>query len=184
MTTTPNQLLLGGEFSTTELTLARSSDVTITSCKDRLEQYLREHSVAYEVQHHPLAYTAQEVAASEHLPGKELAKTVIVITDDRSVMVVLPATRNVQVSKLGTALGASQARLAEEREFQSTFADCEVGAMPPFGNLYGMDVYVDRTLSEDERIVFRAGTHTDTMRIKYADFARLVKPVVVDIAHH
>jgi Ala-tRNA(Pro) deacylase len=161
-----------------------TSMTMITGCKDRLEQYLREQSAAYEVQHHPLAYTAQEVAASEHLPGKELAKTVIVITDDWSVMVVLPATRNVQVSKLATALGASQARLAEEREFQSTFADCEVGAMPPFGNLYGMDVYVDRALSEDERIVFRAGTHTDTMRIKYSDFKRLVKPVVVDIAHH
>ncbi len=154
------------------------------TCKDRLEQYLREQHVAYEVQHHPLAYTAQRVAAAEHVPGKELAKTVIVITDDRSVMVVVPASRNVQVSKLAAALGASQARLAEEREFEALFPDCELGAMPPFGNLYGMDVYVDRMLAEDERIVFRAGTHTETMRMNYADFARLVKPMVVDVAHH
>ncbi len=155
---------------------------TIMTCKDRLEQYLREQGVGYQTQHHPLAYTAQEVAEIEHIPGNELAKTVIAIADARSVMVVLPATRNVQLSRLATALGASQARLAEEREFQTSFPDCEVGAMPPFGNLYGMDVYVDRTLAEDDSIVFRAGTHTDTMRIKYADFARLVNPTTVDIA--
>jgi Ala-tRNA(Pro) deacylase len=162
-------------------------EVTVVSqaitCKDRLEQYLREQQITFELQHHPLAYTAQEVAASEHVPGKELAKTVIVITDDRSVMVVVPATRNIQVSRLGGALGASQARLAQEKEFEALFPDCEVGAMPPFGNLYGMDVYVDRSLGEDERILFRAGTHTDTMRIKYADFARLVNPIVVDVAY-
>jgi Ala-tRNA(Pro) deacylase len=154
------------------------------TCKDRLEQYLREQQVAYEMQHHPLAYTAQHVAAAEHVPGKELAKTVIVITDDRTVMVIVPGTRNVQVSRLPTALGASSARLAKEKEFEALFPDCEVGAMPPFGNLYGMDVYVDRTLVEDQRVVFRAGTHTDTMRIKYADFARLARPIAVDVAHH
>lgn len=155
-----------------------------TTCRDRLEQYLREHQIAYEVMHHPLAYTAQEVAASEHVPGKELAKTVIVITDDRAVMVIVPATRKIQVSRLATALNSAQARLAEEKEFETLFPDCEVGAMPPFGNLYGMDVYVDPALAEDERIVFRAGTHTDTMRIKYADFARLVNPSVVDVTYH
>jgi Ala-tRNA(Pro) deacylase len=154
------------------------------TCKNRLEQYLRERQVTYELQHHPLAYTAQHIAAAEHVPGKELAKTVIVISDDRTVMVVVPGTRNVQVSRLATALGVSSARLAEEKEFEALFPDCEVGAMPPFGNLYGMDVYVDRTLAEDERVVFRAGTHTDTMRIKYADFARLAQPIVVDVAHH
>jgi Ala-tRNA(Pro) deacylase len=153
-------------------------------CRDRLEQYLREQQVTYEVQHHPLAYTAQEVAESEHVPGNDMAKTVIVITDDRTVMVIVPATRRIQVSRLATALNATQARLADEKEFGTSFPDCEVGAMPPFGNLYGMDVYVDRTLAEDERILFRAGTHTDTMRIKYADFARLVNPSVVDVAYH
>ncbi len=152
-------------------------------CRDRLERYLREQGVGYEVHHHPLAYTAQEVAASEHVPGKELAKTVIAkADDDRLVMVVLPATRTVHLAKLATALGADRARLAEEPEFTAAFPDCEVGAMPPFGNLYGVPVYVDRSLAADERIVFRAGTHTDTMRVAYADFARLVGPTVVDIA--
>ena len=155
---------------------------TPTTCKDRLEQYLREQLIEFQMQHHPLAYTAQEVAASEHVPGKELAKTVIARTDDRLVMTVLPATRHVQLAKLAAALGTGQARLAEEREFGASFPDCEVGAMPPFGNLYGVPVYVDRSLTADESIVFRAGTHTDTMRIAYADFARLVGPTVVDIA--
>ncbi len=154
-----------------------------TTCRDRLEQYLRERGVAYESQHHPLAYTAQEVAASEHVPGKDLAKTVIVrADDDRLAMLVLPATRTIHLGKLATALGAGRARLAEEKEFGASFPDCEVGAMPPFGNLYGVPVYVDQSLAADERIVFRAGTHTDTMRVAYADFARLVDPTVVDVA--
>jgi Ala-tRNA(Pro) deacylase len=156
---------------------------TTTGCRARLEQYLREHQVSYETQHHPLAYTAHEVAASEHVPGKQLAKTVIVITDNHAEMVVVPATCTIQLTRLATALGATRARIAEEQDFADRFPDCEVGAMPPFGNLYGMDVYVDRTLTEDERIVFRAGTHTDTMRIKYADFARLVNPIVIDVAY-
>ncbi len=151
-------------------------------CSDRLEQYLREQGVAYEMQHHPLVYTAQEVAASEHVSGKELAKTVIARADDRLVMVVLPATRTVHLGKLAAALGAGQTRLAEEREFSADFPDCEVGAMPPFGNLYGVPVYVDQSLAADERIVFRAGTHTGTLRVAYADFARLVGPTVVDIS--
>ncbi len=154
-----------------------------TTCRDRLEQYLRERGVAYESQHHPLTYTAQEVAASEHVPGKELAKTVIARAgDDRLVMLVLPASGTVHLGKLADALGTGRARLAEEWEFGPTFPDCELGAMPPFGNLYGVPVYVDQSLAADERIVFRAGTHTDTMRVAYADFARLVGPTVVDIA--
>jgi Ala-tRNA(Pro) deacylase len=157
---------------------------TPTTCKDRLEQYLREQLIEFQMQHHPLAYTAQKVAQSEHVPGRELAKTVIVVTDDRTVMVVVPANQNVEATRLATAFGASWARLAEEKEFESLFPDCEVGAMPPFGNLYGMDVYVDETLTRDEQIVFRAGTHTDTLRIKYTDFARLVKPVLVDVVYH
>ena len=152
-------------------------------CRDRLERYLREQGVAYELRHHPLAYTAQEVAASEHVPGRELAKTVIAKgADDRLVMVVLPATRTVHLGRLAAALGTEQARLAEERDFATAFPDCETGAMPPFGNLYGVPVYADRSLAADEHIVFRAGTHTDTLRVAYADFAKLVNPTVVDIA--
>lgn len=152
------------------------------SCKERLEQYLREQGVAYELQPHPLAYTARGVAASEHVPAKEVAKAVIVMTDDRLAMVVVPASHDLQISELARGLGVRKARIAEEREFGPTFPDCEVGAMPPFGNLYGLRVYVDTSLSEDESIVFQAGTHTDTMRVKYSDFARLVNPVSVNVA--
>jgi Ala-tRNA(Pro) deacylase len=151
-------------------------------CKDRLEAYLREKQVPFEVRHHPVAYTAQEVAASEHVPGKMLAKTVMVLADGEMVMLALPAPYQVDMEKAGTALRAGEVRLAQEEEFEVAFADCEVGAMPPFGNLYDMPVYVEETLAEDETIVFRAGTHTDTMSVRYADFERLVKPTVAEFA--
>ncbi len=151
-------------------------------CRERLEQYLREQGVVYEFQHHPLAYTARGVAASEHLPAREVAKAVMLITDGRLAMVVLPASHEVQISNLARGLGVREARLAEESEFGPTFSDCDVGAMPPFGNLYGLRVYVDASLSEDESIFFQAGTHTDTMRVRYADYVRLVNPKVVNVA--
>ena len=156
---------------------------TITS-KDRLEAYLREHGVSFVLRHHPTAYTAQEVAECEHVPGKQMAKPVIVIADGQPVMLVVPASHMVQVSKLGITLGAHDVRLADEREVEAIFSDCEAGALPPFGNLYGLQVYVDRALTEDDHIVFRAGTHTETMCIPYAEFARLVQPVIVAIARH
>ena len=155
---------------------------TFTACNQRLEQYLREQGVAYEFQHHPAAYTARGIAASEHVPAKDVAKSVIVVADGRQVMIVLPATHELRVSDLAHEIGASAARLADEGEFAATFPDCEVGAMPPFGNLYGVPVYVDSSLGDDESIVFQAGTHTDTMRIKYADYIRLVKPTMVNVA--
>jgi Ala-tRNA(Pro) deacylase len=151
-------------------------------CKDRLEAYLREKRVPFEVRHHPVAYTAQEVAASEHVPGKMLAKTVMVLADGEMVMLALPAPYQVDMEKAGTALRAGEVRLAREEEFEGAFPDCEVGAMPPFGNLYDLPVYVEEALAEDETIVFRAGTHTDTMSVRYADFERLVKPTVVEFA--
>jgi Ala-tRNA(Pro) deacylase len=153
-------------------------------CKERLEAYLRENQTPFQVQHHARVYTAQEIAASEHIPGKVLAKVVIVKADDKLVMLALPASYRVHESKLGTLLGAQDVRLAREDEFGSSFPDCEVGAMPPFGNLYGVPVMVDRSLAEDDTIVVQAGTHTDTLSLKYADFARLVKPTVADFARH
>lgn len=152
------------------------------TCKQRLEEYLREKGVAYTFQHHPLAYTARGVAASEHVPANEMAKPVIVMADGRQVMIVVPATHELQMNELARAIGAYDARLADEREFGPTFPDCEIGAMPPFGNLYGLAVYVDESLSDDETILFQAGTHTDTMRINYADFVRLVNPKVAEVA--
>jgi Ala-tRNA(Pro) deacylase len=152
------------------------------ACKDRLENYLREKRVPFEVRHHPRAVTAQEVAASEHVPGKMLAKTVMVLADGEMVMLALPASYQVDMEKAGPALGAQDVRLAHEEEFEGSFPDCEVGAMPPFGNLYDLTVYVEETLAEDEKIVFRAGTHTDTMSVSYADFERLVRPRVAEFA--
>ncbi len=152
------------------------------ACRDRLEAYLRENGAPFEVQHHPRAVTAQEVAATEHVPGKMLAKVVMVAADGEMVMLSLPAPYQVDLEKVGKMLGAEEARLAEEEEFEGAFPDCEVGAMPPFGNLYGLPVYVEETLTEDETIFFRAGTHTDTMSVGYADFERLVEPTVGQFA--
>ena len=151
-------------------------------CKDRLEAYLRENQVPFQMQHHARVFTAQEVAASEHIPGKMLAKVVMALADGRLLMVVLPAPDRVDLAKLGMLLNTRDVRLAQESEFAAAFPDCEVGAMPPFGNLYNLPVYVDTTLAEDETIVFQAGTHTDTMSMRYADFERLVQPTVADLA--
>lgn len=150
--------------------------------KERLEAYLRGQGVAYESRHHPLAYTAQEVAAAEHVPGRTLAKVVIAKADDRMVMLALPAPYRVDLEKLRGVLGAKQVRLAREEEFVGLFPDCEVGAMPAFGNLYGLPVYVDKALAEGERIVLQAGTHTETIALSYADFRRLVAPTEGDFA--
>jgi Ala-tRNA(Pro) deacylase len=151
-------------------------------CKERLEEYLRNHGVQFEAQHHRVAYTAQDVAASEHIPGKYLAKVVMVVADGRLVMLALPAPHHVELDRARAALNASEVRLATESELSGAFQDCEVGALPPFGNLYNVPVYVDPYLAEDEWIVYRAGTHTDTHKISYADFERLVHPTTAEIA--
>jgi Ala-tRNA(Pro) deacylase len=155
--------------------------LTSESCKVRLERYLREQGVEYEFQHHPLAYTARGVAASEHLSPAHMAKTVIVVAGGQFCMVVLPASHDLQLTDLAREMGV-QARLAVEAEFEPMFPDCEVGAMPPFGNLYGLPVLVDASLAESESIVFEAGTYTDTMRVRYGDFARLTNARVVRAA--
>jgi Ala-tRNA(Pro) deacylase len=152
-------------------------------CLERLQAYLRRHEVPFQVRHHPIAFTAQEVAASEHVPGRLLAKTVMVVADGQLVMLAVPAPYRVETEKARAALGATEVRLAHEDEFSATFADCEVGAMPPFGNLYDVPVYVDTALAEDPMFVFRAGTHTHTMSVNYADFERLVRPTVAEFAH-
>jgi Ala-tRNA(Pro) deacylase len=154
------------------------------TCKERLEAYLREQQVPFTMEHHRPAYTAQAVAAIEHVPGKQVAKVVVVFADDRLVMLVLPASYRVDLTHVGAALGARSVYFAGEGELAATFRDCEVGAMPPFGNLYNLPVYVDRSLAEDETIVLQAGTHTDTISLKYVDFARLVQPTVVAFACH
>lgn len=151
-------------------------------CRAKLEGYFRENGVAFDVQEHPTAYTAQGVAASEHVPGRMLAKVVMAASNGDLVMLVLPAPSMVDLAKVADVLGAPGVRLAREEEFASAFPDCEPGAMPPFGNLYDLPVYVDESTGKNERIVFQAGTHTVTMSIAYADFERLAEPRVVDIA--
>lgn len=148
----------------------------------RVKAYLEEEGVAYEHGEHPPAFTAQEVAAAEHIPGKELAKTVMLTDGGTFLMAVLPATRRVEIDELREVAGNSELRLAEEEEFADLFPNVEIGAMPPFGNLYDVPVFVDQSLREDESITFNAGTHTDTIRMAYADFERLVDPVVAEFS--
>ncbi len=144
-----------------------------------VERFLKDAGVKYEVIKHPTAYTAAEEAAVSHISGYEWAKTVIFFTDkDEAIMAVLPASYHVNKDKLAKLAGASQLRLAEESEFAGLYPNCEPGAMPPLGNLYGQRVFVDERLAEDETIVFNAGNHTEAVRLRYADFNRLVKPVV------
>ena len=144
----------------------------------KVKDFLNEHGIRYVVIHHSPAYTAQEIAASAHIPGKELAKAVVVKLDGRMALAVLPASYRVDFTRLAAAAGVSRAELASEEEFKGLFPDCETGAMPPFGNLYGMEVFVSEQLAEDDHIAFNAGTHTEVMRLAYPDFARLVKPKV------
>lgn len=147
-----------------------------------LRNYLDQHRVAYDVIKHDQAITAQEVAAAAHIPGRELAKTVIVRLDDSLAMAVLRATDRLDLDLLKSAAGAENAELAEEDDFEGRFPECETGAMPPFGNLYDMDVHVDKRLAADEHIAFNAGTHTEAISLAWKDFERLVEPKVASIS--
>ena len=144
--------------------------------ESRLKDFLDKEHIKYVTIGHSPAYTAQEIAAEAHIPGKELAKTVVVKIDGEMVMVVTPASEQVELDHLKQSLGASEVDLATESEFKDSFPDCETGAMPPFGNLYGMKVFVSQTLREDEQIAFNAGTHSELVRLPYTEFERLVEP--------
>jgi Ala-tRNA(Pro) deacylase len=148
----------------------------------RLREFLDSHGVKYVTIKHSLAYTAQEIAASAHIPGKEVAKTVIVKVGDDMAMAVLPASQKISFERLKEAAGADQVGLATESEFKALFPGCEVGAMPPFGNLYDVDVYVDQSLAEDEEIAFNAGSHTELIRLSYRDFEELVDPTIISFS--
>jgi Ala-tRNA(Pro) deacylase len=131
---------------------------------------------------HAEAYTAQEVAATEHVPGRQFAKVVIAEADGKHVMLVLPASSRVDLVRLRAALGVKMARLAREDEFAKEFPDCEAGAMPPFGNLYGLPVYMDRGLADQPRLVFNACSHRETVALSAADYKRLATPMVIEFA--
>lgn len=147
----------------------------------KLRDFLDSNHIRYFIISHSPVYTAQEVAAPAHIPGKELAKTVMVTIDGKLAMAVLPASYKLDFDKLKDAAGTRDALLASEEDFADMFPGCEVGAMPPFGNLYGMKTYVAEELAEDEEIVFNAGNHMELLRLSYADFEQLVKPLVVPL---
>ena len=145
----------------------------------KLKEFLDSHNIKYVAMSHSPAYTAQAIAASAHVSGKELAKTVMVKIDGKMAMAVLPASYQVDLELMKEAVGAATVEIATEDEFEGMFPGCEVGAMPPFGNLYGMDVFAAQRLAEDEEIVFNAGTHIELVKLAYADFVKLVQPTVL-----
>ena len=142
----------------------------------RIREFLDTRGVSYQCWHHPLSYTAQGTAHAQHISGKEVAKVVMFMANDRLAMAVLPGSRRLDLDQLGAVLGCGPVRLATEEEFGRLFPDCEMGAMPPFGNLYDMTVWVDSSLRDQANIIFNAGTHEDTIQMSFADFARLVQP--------
>lgn len=144
----------------------------------KLKEFLDKQGIKYITIRHSPAYTAQEVAASAHIPGEELAKVVMVKIDGKMTMAVLPATHNVDLELLKKVAGANKVELATEGEFKGMFPGCDVGAMPPFGNLYGMDVFAAGSLAENKEIAFNAGSHAELIKLAYKDFERLVKPQV------
>jgi len=149
----------------------------------KLREFLDSHNLKYLVISHSVAYTAQGIAALVHLSGKKLAKTVIVRIDGKLAMAVVPAAFHVDLDLLRAAAGARVVEVATEQEFRTAFPDCETGAMPPFGNLYGMDVYADPSLSENEEITFNAGTHRELLRMNWTDLVRLVNPKIANLTH-
>jgi len=145
----------------------------------KLRAFLDDNEIRYVIAKHSAAFTSQEIAQTVHVKGQGFAKTVMVRVDGKMAMAVLPATFKVDFDLLKDAIGADDVELATEEEFKSEFPDCEVGAMPPFGNLYGMDVYMASGLTEDDQIAFNAGTHTDVVQMAFGDFTRLVEPKVI-----
>jgi Ala-tRNA(Pro) deacylase len=146
----------------------------------KLKEFLDSRGVKYVSIKHSPAFTAAEVAASAHVAGRDFAKTIVVRIDDSYAMVVLPASRRLVLADLRELLQTPLVRLATEAEFRDLFPDCELGAMPPFGNLYDLPVYVAESLAQEKEIAFNAGTHTEVIKLDYYDFDELVHPVVLD----
>jgi Ala-tRNA(Pro) deacylase len=147
----------------------------------KVRTFLDSHGVKYTTILHSVAYTMQEIASLAHIPGGEMAKTVMVYVDDRLVMAVVPASKHVSLSQLKTIARGGAITLATEAEFRNAFPDCELGAMPPFGNLYGLKVFVDVSLAGSD-MVFNAGSHRELIRMRWDDYQRLVQPLIADVA--
>lgn len=150
---------------------------------ERLKKHLDDNKIKYVIKSHSVAYTTPEIAAMAHVPGKEWAKTVIIKIDGKMAMAVLSASYRIDFDDFKKAVGVKNIKLAPEEEFKNHFADCEVGAMPPFGNLYNMEVYVAESLTEDDVITFNACSHKELMQMAYKDFEKLVKPKVVKFSY-
>jgi len=150
----------------------------------RVKEFLDKSGVKYEVTKHEPAFTAQQMAAVEHEPGKYVAKPVIVKADDKYVMCVLSACYKIDLRALKKQLGAKSVGLAEENEIENIFPDCELGAAPPFGNLYDMPTYMDKALEEDDHIMFQGGTHEKAIRMSMGDYRKLVVPEVLEFSYH
>ena len=148
----------------------------------KLKELFDEAKISYEVYNHPLAYTAQEIAERQHFSGKEMAKVVMLEVDGGLIMAVLAASQKVHLNNIKANVAAHEVRLATEDEFISKFPDCGIGSMPPFGNLFGLPVYVHPAVEKDESIYFNAGNHVQTVKLRYKDFEKLVKPRVVHLA--
>jgi len=148
----------------------------------KLKEFLDQNKIKYITITHSPAYTAQEIAAIAHIPGKQLAKTVMIKFDNEMGMAVLPANHKVDFDMLKEMICAEFVLLATENEFKSMFPGCEPGAMPPFGNLYNMPVYVSEALTKDEEIAFNAGSHTELIKMSYKDFEKLVQPKIMEFS--
>ena len=146
----------------------------------RLIDCLNENKATYEILRHPEAVTAQRMAQVEHVKGRHHAKVVMINSGEQHLMMVLPADHQIDLEKVEKTIGKS-CSLDKEQEFKSLFADCATGAMPPFGNLYGLPTYVDKSLAEQDYIVFEAGTHTEAIKMAYRDYEKIVKPKVEDL---
>jgi Ala-tRNA(Pro) deacylase len=159
-------------------------EVMLMTILKRLKDYLEKNQIRYEGGVHEPVYTSQEIAATMHVPGKEWAKVVMVKADGKMTMLVLPASYRIDTKKLKKVLNCKRLGISKEKDFEELFPDCEIGAMPPFGNLYNLEVWVDQVLTEDEFIIFQAGSHVETLKIKYSDYAQLVNPKVGNFSVH
>lgn len=150
---------------------------------NKLTYFLDSNRVRYITMNHSPAFTSQEIAELTHTPGKSIAKSVLVFVDGNMAMAVLPGSYKINFTKLKEALGAREVRLAHEQEFKDKFPDCEIGAMPPFGNLYNIPVYVSKSLSEDYEITFNACSHRQIIKMSYRDFSKLVEPIILEFSY-
>jgi Ala-tRNA(Pro) deacylase len=149
---------------------------------EKIKNYLLENAASYSHKTHPVAYTSQEIAAVDHIPGEELAKTVVLRADENLILAVLPADRIIDMQTLKKEAGCEKLVLAYEGEFTERFPGCRRGAMPPFGKLFGLPVYCDRSLAKELEIEFNAGTHTDTIRMEFSEFERMEAPIILNFS--